>query len=74
MGREGPVTPHKKVTLLISPPPRQGMFIASQVRTLSHHSAQSALRLKRALTDLCFQYEAEEESSSRRRRRRTPSD
>ncbi|KAL3108522.1 hypothetical protein niasHT_015444 [Heterodera trifolii] len=43
-----------------------GMFIASQVRTLSLHSSQSALRLKRALTELCFQFEAQENGTRRR--------
>uniref|UniRef100_A0A183CNQ9 MADF domain-containing protein n=2 Tax=Globodera pallida TaxID=36090 RepID=A0A183CNQ9_GLOPA len=47
-----------------------GMFIASQVRTLSMHSSQSALRLKRSLTELCFQFEAQENND--RGRRTTP--
>ncbi|KAF7637942.1 MADF domain-containing protein [Meloidogyne graminicola] len=37
-----------------------GMFIASQLRTLHGNSPQSAFTLKRALTELCFQFEAEQ--------------
>nr|CAD2187555.1 unnamed protein product [Meloidogyne enterolobii]CAD2200379.1 unnamed protein product [Meloidogyne enterolobii] len=40
-----------------------GMFIASQLRTLHSHSPQSAFTLKRALTGLCFQFEAEQKES-----------
>ncbi|KAL7079105.1 hypothetical protein ACQ4LE_001770 [Meloidogyne hapla] len=40
-----------------------GMFIASQLRTLHNHSPQSAFTLKRALTELCFQFEAEQKES-----------
>lgn len=40
------------------------MFIASQVRTLHSESPQSALRLKRALTEVCFQFEADLEENN----------